>query len=145
MRIYRSNDIFSTVIWSTKYINSIATSSRGKDYDFQCLTMFSFTSIFFYFQSLEALNPMGFYFFINLVTGVSLVLPYCYGATYTLISLERNSKKVYNFLWYKLPPKQQYHVRFLMQFAQREREMRGFGLIPCAISTFLRVMVARII
>lgn len=52
---------------------------------------------------------------------MATVIPYCYTATYTLQSLEKNAERTYNSLWYKLPAKDQNCVCFLIQYAQRKR------------------------
>lgn len=90
-------------------------------------------------QTLQNVNPMAIYFSVNLMLSISTVFPYCYGSTLTLRSMERNAEKVYNLKWYKLPAKQKSDVRFLIQYAQRERNIRGYGFLSCEIPTFLKV------
>lgn len=68
-------------------------------------------------------------------------LPFCYHATHVLRSLNENSNRVYNSLWYKLPVKKQHKLILLIIYAQKERNIDGFGLISCSIRTMLKVRI----
>lgn len=69
---------------------------------------------------------------------VSTVLPFCYEATNTLTYINFNSEIIYSSKWYKLSAKQQAGIKLLIQYAQRDREIRGYDFLPCAIPTFLK-------
>lgn len=71
---------------------------------------------------------------------ISSVLPYCYGATHILCILANNSARVYNSAWYKLSVQEQRSVSFLIQYSQQERQIKGFGFVPCSMNAFLRVI-----
>lgn len=90
-------------------------------------------------QSLQNLNPAIMYYCIVGILFISSVLPYCYGATQILIILSNNSARVYNSSWYRLPVSEQRSVSFLIKYTQKEREIKGFGFVPCSMSAFLKV------
>lgn len=68
------------------------------------------------------------------------ILPYCYNATYTLVSFDDNIKRISNSMWYQLNVKQQYCIKFLIQYAQQERKITGYGFFVCSLETFLKVI-----
>lgn len=97
----------------------------------------------FDFQSLEHFDPMGFYYGALYLMLSSSLLIYCFFATMTTGSIEMNSQRVYESLWYKMPLKNRNDLRFLILFAQKEREVTGFGFIVCSLKTFLGVNIGR--
>lgn len=85
------------------------------------------------------MNPEAIYYLIIYAMVASSVLIYCLFATMTITSIAKNSERVYFSLWYKLPTKHQFDLKFLILFTQQEREIRGFNFIQCSTDTFLRV------
>lgn len=92
-----------------------------------------------FFKSLENFNVERFYYGFVGLASMATVLPYCFVATKTIESMKINSQRVYNCIWYKLLIEEQSEIRFLIQYTQRDREVRGFGLIPLSQHILLSV------
>lgn len=93
----------------------------------------------FSFKSLQHLSPAVAYYTLLACLLISSVAPYCYRATITMFILKQNSEIVYQSLWYKLTVKQQKSIQFLILFAQKEYEIKGFNFVECSLYTLLRI------
>lgn len=82
---------------------------------------------------------MGIYYSLVGCMLLSYILPYCYAATIILQSVQMNADRVYESLWFRLSAKRQRYLVLLIQYAQREREIKGYGYISCSMPTVLRV------
>lgn len=93
------------------------------------------------FQALRKFEPVFIYYLMVSLMTVSSVLPYCYNATNTLDTLEENLDRINSSVWYKLDARDQLDLKFLISYAQQNREITGFNFVVCSIQTFLKVKI----
>lgn len=99
-----------------------------------------YCSVFFFFiQSWRNIDLLFIYYVMVSIAATMSILPFCYGASYTVESLENCSNRVYNSLWYNLTTKQQYYIKFLLFYSQQKYEVKGYISIPLSIEIFSRV------
>lgn len=107
------------------------------------LKSISFHIFFISFQTFEHFNLHILLNLNSLFTQILFNYITCYNANNVTSKALSVAEITYNIHWYKLPVKKQRFVQMMIRRAQKPFYLKGYDIVECSLSTFLKVNLIR--
>lgn len=85
------------------------------------------------------INTDFFILILATIVSIATVYPYCFWSSNICLRFQAIGNTAYESNWYKISPKMQKNVLFMMAYAQRPRYFTGYGMFNCSLEIFRRV------